>query len=64
MAPNFTFCDIWDEWKVEEGKGRLKKKEGGVGVQAPNSRLKKKEGGVGVQAPNSAERSIDVFLTP
>ena len=48
MAPNLTFCDIWDEWKVEEGKGRLKKKEGGVGVQAPNS----------------AERSIDVILTP
>ena len=21
MAPNLTFCDIWDEWKVEEGKG-------------------------------------------
>ena len=55
MAPNLTFCDIWDEWKVEEGKGRLKK--GGRGRK--EERLKKKEGGEGIQAPNRAEIILD-----
>ena len=55
MVPNLTFCDIWDEWKVEEGKGRLKK--GGRGRK--EERLKKKEGGEGIQAPNRAEIILD-----
>ena len=55
MAPNLTFCDIWDEWKVEEGKGRLKK--GGRGRK--EERLKKKEGGEGIQAPDRAEIILD-----
>ena len=40
MAPNLTFCDIWDEWKVEEGKGRLKagKREKGREVEEKGRR--------------------------
>ena len=63
MAPNLTFCDIWDERKVEEGKGFVCAQAPASGWMKEKGReVEEKEGGVGVQAPNRAERSIEIIL--